>query len=295
MKRTIIICLALIGCLASANRLHAQTSINLAISNIDSAKVQLNWNNTFGIDSIYLTYSTIFSSKTQKFASPVPSSAMFPRANPTGPIETFDIKMIRRGGIIEHDTIVHANVYGGVVIVEDDILYGPVIDHCGYGNTQDTAFYFVRYCLVANKDLACNISKQYLRGGEEGGPVDEVDYTNHMVQELEYILYSEEEDGSVQDCEVYDGNTRRAKNKLISSLASMSPNPFSDMLAIKFDRESVESLSMVITNLQGVSIYKEQAITTDAKRIETYDWPAGIYIVRIQSEGNVETHKLIKY
>ncbi|MBZ9631819.1 T9SS type A sorting domain-containing protein [Salegentibacter sp. LM13S] len=80
---------------------------------------------------------------------------------------------------------------------------------------------------------------------------------------------------------------------------SVSPNPASDIIKVKFEDEvkinKSEDVILVLYNLSGHKIKQERVgIPNSYMELKVSDLKKGIYILKIISEERQETHKIIK-
>ncbi|MCP4521589.1 MAG: T9SS type A sorting domain-containing protein [Cytophagales bacterium] len=67
------------------------------------------------------------------------------------------------------------------------------------------------------------------------------------------------------------------------------PNPFSNELFIDLNHNEVE---VTVSDIQGNVVYSN--VLTESTNLNTSDWAQGIYFVKLKTENNVTTSKLIK-
>ncbi len=70
------------------------------------------------------------------------------------------------------------------------------------------------------------------------------------------------------------------------------PNPFTDRINIAFDTR--QKCLMVVTDLSGRILFKEQLNSSGSRDILTSGWPAGIYILHLQFPSGSENRVLIR-
>lgn len=72
------------------------------------------------------------------------------------------------------------------------------------------------------------------------------------------------------------------------------PNPASDQVTISW-QQSALSASLEVMDLQGRRLHQSAIRTsTGESRLDISAWPAGTYLVRMRSDGQIESRKLIK-
>ena len=76
---------------------------------------------------------------------------------------------------------------------------------------------------------------------------------------------------------------------------SISPNPASDRVQLKFDYSGSEDLSVVIQNSVGKEVFRTGSTLSNGStnlNIQTDQWSSGIYFVRFETETAIRTEKL---
>jgi hypothetical protein len=100
----------------------------------------------------------------------------------------------------------------------------------------------------------------------------------------------------------FDGNSSFSKTVSIaaeakSGLDASLPNPFNDALTVTFNSASASTATVTLMDMIGkVYFTSEEHVTAGANKvnIETTDMPNGIYFVRVSSNGETFTQKVIK-
>lgn len=82
-----------------------------------------------------------------------------------------------------------------------------------------------------------------------------------------------------------------------NNLVTIINNPFQSILKIAIQSSSAEQYQFIIRDIQGKTFYQEKIYLQAGRRdveVQSGNWPSGMYILSIQSNGNIQTHKLIK-
>ncbi|MBN1187144.1 MAG: T9SS type A sorting domain-containing protein [Bacteroidales bacterium] len=109
-------------------------------------------------------------------------------------------------------------------------------------------------------------------------------------------------DGDLDIFLMNDGNNELWVNNLIVNSVDqysnvsffMYPNPASDQLIISFDNTSVQAAKVEIYNIPGKLIFSETNRNAASMVINLSDTSQGIYILRIEANGDIITKKIMK-
>ena len=80
------------------------------------------------------------------------------------------------------------------------------------------------------------------------------------------------------------------KRKLDNRLVSVSPNPFDNEITVKL--KEIQKGTITITNTVGQTVLNQEI--SGQLRISTQDFPSGVYLLTLESEGATLTRKIIK-
>ena len=83
----------------------------------------------------------------------------------------------------------------------------------------------------------------------------------------------------------------------INSLISIFPNPADDELNIQINRVADTEVTLTMTDILGNTIFqsKEKSETGYSKKVNMLTFPAGIYLIRIEYDNEINTTRIIKH
>jgi hypothetical protein len=90
----------------------------------------------------------------------------------------------------------------------------------------------------------------------------------------------------------FKGLSIRNTHKKLDS--SISPNPFTNNITIKFSEKITEVLNISIYNLQGITIHCSTHKETQELQITLNDLTAGFYIIRVSTGSRFFVTRIIK-
>jgi hypothetical protein len=74
---------------------------------------------------------------------------------------------------------------------------------------------------------------------------------------------------------------------------TLYPNPAQDQFAVELPELATPGSSLVVLNNVGQSIWTQELNGQRTVRVNTQNWPAGVYSVRVLTNGQTETRKLV--
>ena len=245
-------------------------------------------------------------------------SAKIPRALPVGSYEQWTLTLTDSSGTSISDILGLIAVYGGVVAIEEDVIFAKVEDFCylNYDGAYDRYYFPGNHHLVgdhpivAEIDFTCEIvHARYLY------LLDHTDYDPENQSDLdafsEYIittLFQKRADGdpAVSDesslgepdwYEEENGGPRLAQTVQKTALdAKVFPNPFQDRFIL--ETKDLSGLAqLIVHNIQGQVIHREQLDLqggTEEALIKTQGWAPGLYQLSLVHDSGIFSQKLIK-
>ncbi|BDD06360.1 LamG-like jellyroll fold domain-containing protein [Aureibacter tunicatorum] len=112
--------------------------------------------------------------------------------------------------------------------------------------------------------------------------------------ELSYV--SDNVLGSIET--PYELNLRKTIIKGVEDVlgqVTVSPNPFSDVLNIRFERNVSEDVEFTLIDVSAREVAADiSQINSTTYKVNTSDLPSGVYFLRIKASGEVHTEKLVK-
>ena len=284
-------------------------SINLQITDIDSLEVEFSWATPPKMASCSIVYETFYDTTSHNIPNFQLDSASVPRANPAGPWEKFTIVFTDSLGDSWTDTIMLRSIYGGIVIIEDDVFAAPVLDIIDDNPVEygpDDWIYFVPACIVARIDTVHSLTDRYLAKRGIFSYEDAAQQINHELFSQKMILflqnYLELETPGVTTCDgIYADSLETSRFGGIvpagESEFQVVPNPFSDRLLVKALSVASVPVEITIYDLYGKVVYSEthkMESLEDQLMVQTEQWKPGMYILAVTHDGIREVHKLLK-
>lgn len=89
-------------------------------------------------------------------------------------------------------------------------------------------------------------------------------------------------------------NIRSRASTKSSLAASIYPNPFNDQFTIEIDETPILSADIIITDIMGRAVYRDQCSDRQRCIVEPGDLSPGQYILKISNSKKILTAKLIK-
>ena len=83
----------------------------------------------------------------------------------------------------------------------------------------------------------------------------------------------------------------------IHAMVSIYPNPSENELNIQINRIKNTEVTLTMTDILGNKIFqsKEKSETGFSKKIEMQTFPAGIYLMRVEYDDEINTTRIIKH
>mgnify|MGYP001592563163 CR=1 FL=1 len=88
------------------------------------------------------------------------------------------------------------------------------------------------------------------------------------------------------------GLNKKTVNKNL--IASISPNPFSSNISIKFSEKVFDKLYVTLTNLQGIVLYSDAFEKSQELNLNLGHLSSGFYIIKVNSGNKCFVSKVIK-
>lgn len=156
-------------------------------------------------------------------------------------------------------------------------------------STSDTSIIIDGMVSFSNLAVGAINSYQWLfEGGTPGTSNEmnpgEIQYSNYGQFDVSLVISGP------------NGADTLVRENYIHVIAKTYPNPVTEQLTLDFGRDPVNDLNVRIYNSMGVFIkefdLKESSVEEFIIDMKTY--PAGIYLVRVESSGNISEYKIIK-
>ena len=156
-------------------------------------------------------------------------------------------------------------------------------------STSDTSIIIDGVVSFSNLAVGAINSYQWLfEGGTPGTSNEmnpgEIQYSNYGQFDVSLVISGP------------NGADTLVRENYIHVIAKTYPNPVTDQLTLDFGRDPVNDLNVRIYNSLGVFIkefdLKESSV--EEFTIDMKSYPAGIYLVRVESSGNISEYKIIK-
>ncbi|MFK7970009.1 MAG: T9SS type A sorting domain-containing protein [Bacteroidia bacterium] len=298
-------------------------SIALGIDAITNKKIQLSWTTPDSVVSCDIVYSTHYNTSIYPISNFGADSVILSRNIPVGPKEKFVIRFVKPSGDTITDSEILINIYGGIVLIAEDVFAQTIVDMCNGDPEGISQLYLLNECLVAPIEQVCDISSDYMANQNLGVGINSSDvtdplaYVDNMVAALQngigdpstgiYLcddlvtdtLTGVTVDGLVATSTVIN-YARQAKSIAQKKpFIQLSPNPCIDRLQIRFEAiRGVESAEIIIRNMHGKVVYQgNHALENNQELISlnTSNWATGAYIISIITNGDQENMKILKY
>lgn len=96
------------------------------------------------------------------------------------------------------------------------------------------------------------------------------------------------QNGSIATSALYN------QNKIKIGSVSVYPNPASQIVTISSPSFNLSPIQVKITSFSGKVVYNEQAVLNNEEvKLDTSQWPSGIYFITVQTEEVISTKKLV--
>lgn len=291
------------------------SGLGLAITNIDTATVDLSWNSPQQALSCSLLYESDIDTIIHSIPNFFSGGGSIPRLNPIGDWERLTISFLLPDGTVLIQSILRETVYGAVIIIEEDIFSHHVIRYCRerrvYGLHQEkVGFVFNEQCRFSKFCHTC------IRSDESLASMGHIDPDlDDLEQQIDTILYAahlqtrlqEDADDShqaVTSCEdlFIDPGSRHGQDALLSpsinEMLSFAPNPFHNRLLIR-PHASISSSQLTIEVIDPVGkhiLNKTFSPTQHGNHlsIDATLWASGLYVISAEINRKKQFYKVIK-
>lgn len=101
--------------------------------------------------------------------------------------------------------------------------------------------------------------------------------------------------GEVEDYSVVlTGSGISVAENLNENDFSAYPNPFNQSLELAWERSQADALLLKVSNSKGQVVFNEMISNTGSLKIDTQNWPKGIYLVQFDSDGQQVSKLCVK-
>ncbi len=101
--------------------------------------------------------------------------------------------------------------------------------------------------------------------------------------------------GEVEDYSVVlSGSGISVAENLNENDFSAYPNPFNQSLELAWERSQADALVLKVSNSKGQVVFNEMISNTGSLKIDTQNWPKGIYLVQFDSDGQQVSKLCVK-
>ncbi|PHI19296.1 hypothetical protein CEQ90_13875 [Lewinellaceae bacterium SD302] len=190
----------------------------------------------------------------------------------------------------------------------------PLINgFCFAGNSGDFIHSMVDLSIFANQEIQLRFRfASDVATGAEGWYIDDVEIVNepHVITNNVsfsmangFVTGSESDDilvlGGNQNLNPTGSNTDPLDSELTvnagtdQQTVSVIPNPATATTELRLANKVAGLTEISILNAQGQTMYANQSNTVDQFKFNVSEWPAGIYLIRIQQGETITSRKLI--
>lgn len=264
---------------------------HFTLDSITPTHAYLSWGVTKRVQQYEISYQADSSLTSGKYsaASFITTSIVLPRDSSAG-FEAWVIKAKYVDGTISPQALV---VHHGIIAISDEI-FSMVGAHCNGGNATDPgmAIFFEDLCIAAGMETICKINEGYLVENGEPLPLEMwIDTLTVLANDD-----SEEDVINVIDC-AFGGSNRTGSQPVTFVQLAAWPNPVQDRLTVEFYTENASNVRLKLTDMTGRTVLS-QTVYPDQQRtklnIHVSALSAGIYMLHVQQEGQVKTHRILK-
>lgn len=297
-----------------------QPLIDIEVTDFDSSIVDLSWNTPPGAVTCTLKYETPFDTALYPITNFSQDSITIARSTPVTPIERFTIYFTKANGrgLYDHGP---GGVYGGVIIIEDDVWAASVQLACSLIETTYPEYGDYLFGISSGPDgenmidiaavsipHLCEVLDKIIRENPSELTMEELTY----LLELEVLsqLGDPAYEGLVFPYDYIDHydiqltledlTARIGKTRVSESISyTLAPNPAEHFVMLKPIGTVKDCLVTVkVLDPIGREVYHaghDFSSSQPSLRIELSDWKSGLYFVQISQEGRRESMKLIKH